>query len=61
MKDGMVPLGSVPLIEDGTGPLKGGRGSVGMKPGSRWCPEGVETPRVLDEICVGAGIEAFNA
>jgi hypothetical protein len=56
----MVPLGSVPPIEDGKGPLKGGRGSVGMKPGG-WCPEGVELPGVPDEICVGAGIEAFNA
>jgi hypothetical protein len=49
------------LIEDGTGPLKGGRGSVRMKPGMRWCPEGVETLGVPDEICVGAGIEEFNA
>jgi hypothetical protein len=60
VNDGMVPLGSVPPIEDGRGPLKGGGGSVRMKPG-RWCPEGVELPGVLDEICVGAGIEAFNA
>jgi hypothetical protein len=57
----MVSLGSVPPIEDGRGPLKGGQGSVGIKPGMRWCPEEVETPRVLDEICVGSGIEAFNA
>ena len=61
MKDRMVPLGSVPLIEDGRGPLKGGQGSVGIKLGMRWCPEEVETLGVLDEICVGAGIEAFNA
>jgi hypothetical protein len=57
----MVPLWSVPLIDDGRGPLKGGRGSVGIKPGTRWCPEGVEMPGVPDEICVGARIEAFNA
>jgi hypothetical protein len=56
----MVPLGSVPLIEDGRGPLKGGRGSVRIKPGMRWCLEGVETPGVPDDICVEAGIEAFN-
>jgi hypothetical protein len=55
----MVPLGSVPLIEDGRGPLKGGGGSVGMKLG-RWFPKGVKPPGVPDEICVGAGIEAFN-
>jgi hypothetical protein len=60
MNDGMVPLASVSLIEDGRGPLKGGGGSVGMKLG-RWFPEGVEPPGVPDEICVGAGIEAFNA
>jgi hypothetical protein len=57
----MVPLGSVPPIEDGRGPLKGGRGSVRMKPGTRWFPEGVEIPGVPDGICVGEGIEAFNA
>jgi hypothetical protein len=57
----MVPLGSVPPIEDGRGPLKGGKVSVGMKPGTRWCLEGVETPGFLDDICVEAGIEAFNA
>jgi hypothetical protein len=57
----MVPLGSVPPIEDGRGPLKGGQGSVGIKQGTRWFPEEVETPGVPDEICVGAGIEAFNA
>jgi hypothetical protein len=50
----------MPLIEDGRGPLKGGGRSVGMKP-RRWCPEGVGPPGVLDVICVGAGIEAFNA
>jgi hypothetical protein len=32
-----------------------------MKPGTRWCSEGVETPGVPDEICVGSGIEALNA
>ena len=56
----MVPLRSVPLIKDGRGPLKGGGGSVGMKSGG-WCLEGVELPRVPDEICAGARIEAFNA
>jgi hypothetical protein len=57
----MVPLGSVPPIEDGRGPLKGGQGSVGMKLGMRWCPEGVEIPGVSDGIYVGETIEAFNA
>jgi hypothetical protein len=51
----------MPPIEDGRGPLKGGRGSDGIKQGTRWCPEEVEIPRVPDEICVGVGIEAFNA
>jgi hypothetical protein len=55
----MVPLGSVPPIEDGKGPLKGGGGSVGMKLGG-WCLEGVELPGVSEDICAGAGIEAFN-
>jgi hypothetical protein len=57
----MVPLGLVPPIGDGRDPLEGGRGSVEIKPGMRWCPEGVEMSGVLDGICVGAGIEAFNA
>ena len=56
----MVPLGSVFLIEDGRGPLKGGQGSVGMKLGTRWCPKGVETLGVPDVICVRTRIEAFN-
>ena len=61
MKYGMVPLGLVPSIEDGRGPLEGGRGSVEIKPRTRWCPEEIEMPGVSDGICVGAGIEAFNA
>jgi hypothetical protein len=56
----MVPLGSVPPIEEGRGPLKGGRGSVKMKPGG-WCLEGVELLGVSNEIYAEAGIEAFNA
>jgi hypothetical protein len=60
VNDGMVPLGSVPPIEDGRGPLKGGGGSVRMKLGG-WCPEGVQLLGVLDEICVGEGIKALNA
>jgi hypothetical protein len=56
----MVPLGSASLIEDGKGPLKGGRGSVEMKPGGDF-PKGVGPPGVLDAICVGMTIEAFNA
>ena len=60
MNDGMVPLGSVLPIEDGKGPLKGGGRSVGMKLRG-WCPEGMELSGVPEEICAGAGIEAFNA
>jgi hypothetical protein len=59
VKDEMVPLGSIPPIEDGEVPMKGGGGSVEMKLG-RWCPEGVGPPGVPDVICVGVGIEAFN-
>jgi hypothetical protein len=55
----MVPLGSVPLIEDERGPLKGGGGSVEIKPG-RWCPEGVKPPGDSDVICVRTRIEAYN-
>ena len=56
----MVPLGSIPPIEDGEGPMKGGGGSVEMKLG-RWCPEGVGPPGVLDGVYVGVRIESFNA
>jgi hypothetical protein len=56
----MVPLGLVSPIEDGEGPLKGGRGSVEMKPGGE-CPKEVGLPRVPDGVCVGTRIEAFNA
>ena len=56
----MVPLGSAPPIKDGKGPLKGGGGSVEMKPGGE-CPEEVGPPGVLYVICVGMGIEAFGA
>jgi hypothetical protein len=55
----MVPLRSVPPIEDGRGPLKGGGGSIEIKLG-RWCPEGVKPPGVPDVICVRTRIEAFN-
>jgi hypothetical protein len=54
VNDGMVPLGSVPLIEDGKGPLKWGGGSVGMKSGGE-CPKGVGPPRVSYVTCVGEG------
>jgi hypothetical protein len=57
----MVPLGLVPPIKDGRDPLKGGHGIVGMKPGTRWFPEGVEMLVVPDGICVGERIETFNA
>jgi hypothetical protein len=60
VNDVMVPLGSMAPIEDGRVPLKVGGGSFGMKP-RRWCLEGVELPGFLDAICVGEGIEAFNA
>jgi hypothetical protein len=60
VNDKMVPLVSVPPIENGKGPLKGGGGSIRMKLG-RWCQEGVEILGVPNEICVGVVIEAFNA
>jgi hypothetical protein len=47
-------------IEDGEGPLKGGEGSVRMKPGGE-CPEEVGPLGVLDGVCVEVKIEAFNA
>jgi hypothetical protein len=47
---------AVPPIRDGRDPLEGGRGSVEIKPGTRWCPKGVEILGVPYGICVGMGI-----
>ena len=46
--------------EDEEGPPKGNWGSVGIKPG-RECPEEEGPPGESDGVCVGVGIEAFNA
>ena len=55
-----MPLGLRLPVEDEEGPPKGNLGSVGIK-SRRECPEEEGPPGESDGVCVGVGMQAFNA